>query len=49
MSFDFSFPPHLKELREHARCVAIKGALDFGSFDDSWTVSYTHLTLPTKA
>ena len=34
MSFDFSFPPHLKELREHARCVAIKGALDFGSFDD---------------
>ena len=41
MSFDFSFPPHLKELREHARCVAIKGALDFGSFDDSWINGYS--------
>ena len=30
MSFDFSFPPQLEELRIHARSVATKGAIEFG-------------------
>ena len=41
MSFDFSFPPQLEELRMHARSVATKGAIEFGRFDDSWINGYS--------
>ena len=41
MSFDFSFPPDLEDLREHANSVATKGAIEFGRFDDSWINGYS--------
>ena len=41
MSFDFSFPPDLEDLREHANSVAKKGAIEFGRFDDSWINGYS--------
>ena len=41
MTFDFSFPNDLTDLRLRAQFVAEEGVKNFGSYDDSWINGYS--------